>query len=118
MQGTQRKWTKRSARMKQAMRALWSDRGCCCMPMRTFPILRSRNLRRLGHDVLTTQEDGLAGTADPGILARAYSLSRSVLTYNRRHFERLHDKAPHIAAFYRPRTIVISCNSLPVFMQS
>src|SRR5271170_8083490 len=47
-------------------------------------------LRRLGHDVLTAQEDGRAAASDPDILARAHALGRAVLTYNRRHFERLH----------------------------
>ena len=54
----------------------------------SFPVVE--NLRQLGHDVLTTQEDGRTGAADPDILARARSLGRTVLTYNRRHFERLH----------------------------
>ncbi len=47
-------------------------------------------LRRLGHDVLTVQEDGRTSIPDPDILARAHALGRAVLTYNRRHFERLH----------------------------
>jgi hypothetical protein len=47
-------------------------------------------LRRLGHDVVTTQEDGRTAAPDPDILARAHALGRAVLTYNRRHFERLH----------------------------
>jgi hypothetical protein len=47
-------------------------------------------LRRMGHDVLTAQEDGRTATPDPDILARAHALGRAVLTYNRRHFERLH----------------------------
>src|SRR5580704_1285683 len=54
----------------------------------SFPIVEE--LRRLGHDVVTAQEDGRTATADPDILARAYFLGRAVLTYNRRHFERLH----------------------------
>ena len=54
----------------------------------SFPVVEE--LRRFGHDVITTQEDGRSGTPDPGILARAHSLGRAVLTYNRRHFERLH----------------------------
>lgn len=37
-------------------------------------------LRALGHDVVTTQEDGFDGTPDPGILARAHGLGRAVLT--------------------------------------
>src|SRR5262249_603515 len=53
-----------------------------------YPVVEG--LRRLGHDVVTTQEDGRAGSQDPDILARAYSLGRAALTINRRHFERLH----------------------------
>jgi hypothetical protein len=53
-------------------------------------------LRRRGHDVVTAQEDGRTATPDPDILARAHALSRAVLTYNRRHFERLHRRGdPH-----------------------
>src|SRR5947209_4944365 len=47
------------------------------------------DLRRLGHDVVTVQEDGRTGAPDPDILARAHAVGRAVLTYNRRHFERL-----------------------------
>jgi len=47
-------------------------------------------LRRLGHDVVTAQEDRRTSTPDLVILARAHTLGRAVLTYNRRHFERLH----------------------------
>jgi hypothetical protein len=47
-------------------------------------------LRQLGHDVLTAQEDGRAATPDPDVLARADAQGRAVLTFNRRHFERLH----------------------------
>jgi hypothetical protein len=47
-------------------------------------------LRHRGHDVLTAQEDGRTATPDPDILVRAHSLGRPVLTFNRRHFERLH----------------------------
>jgi hypothetical protein len=47
-------------------------------------------LRRLGHDVLTAQEDGRQSTPDSGIPNRAHMLGRAVLTNNRRHFERLH----------------------------
>lgn len=55
-----------------------------------FPHPVVEELRRLGHDVVTAQEDGLAATPDSGILARANSLGRAVLTHNRGHFERLH----------------------------
>jgi hypothetical protein len=53
-------------------------------------------LRSLGHDVITAQEDGRASDSDPDILVRAQQLGRSVLTYNRRDFERLHSRGlPH-----------------------
>src|SRR5256885_8628287 len=62
-----------------------------------FPLPAVEQLRQLGHDVVTAQEDGRTATPDPDILARAHSLGRAVLTYNRRHFERLHRKgAAHI----------------------
>lgn len=55
-----------------------------------FPLPVVEELRRLGHDVLTAQDDGRQAIPDPDILARAYLLGRAVLTHNRRHFERLH----------------------------
>jgi hypothetical protein len=54
----------------------------------SFPVVEE--LRRLGHDVLTAQDDGRKATPDRDILARTHSLARAVLTYNRRHFERWH----------------------------
>jgi hypothetical protein len=54
----------------------------------SYPVVEE--LRRQGHDVLTAQEDGRTAAPDPDILARAHTLGRAVLTYNRRHFERLH----------------------------
>lgn len=61
-----------------------------------FPLTIVEELRRLGHDVVTTQEDGYQGRPDYEILARAHFLVRPVLTHNRRHFERLHLKGlPH-----------------------
>ncbi len=54
----------------------------------SLPVVKE--LRQLGHDVLTAQEDGRTSSPDPDILARAHALGRAVLTYNRRHFERLH----------------------------
>jgi hypothetical protein len=55
-----------------------------------FPLPVVAELRRLGHDVLTVQEDGLTAVPDAGVVARAHSLGRCVVTHNRRHFERLH----------------------------
>src|SRR4051812_16414091 len=61
-----------------------------------FPRPAVEELRRLGHDVITAQEDGRTATPDPDILARAHALGRAVVTYNRRHYERLHRQgAPH-----------------------
>ena len=42
-------------------------------------------LRALGHDVFTVQQDGLSGygVPDPDVLARAIALGRCVLTKNR-----------------------------------
>jgi hypothetical protein len=54
-----------------------------------FPFPAVEELRRFGHDVITAQEDGRMATPDPDVLARAYSLGRVIVTYNRRHYERL-----------------------------
>jgi predicted nuclease of predicted toxin-antitoxin system len=60
----------------------------------SFPVVEE--LRKLGHDVLTAQGDGRKGASDREILSRAHALTRAVLTYNRRHFERLHRQGePH-----------------------
>jgi hypothetical protein len=59
-----------------------------------FPVVEM--LRRLGHDVLTASEDGHSAADDPIILARAHTLGRVVLTFNRWDFERLHRQGlPH-----------------------
>lgn len=59
-----------------------------------FPLPVVQELRRLGHDVLTTQESGNAGTAmsDEAALVFAAEKSRSLITLNRKHFVRLHEK--------------------------
>src|SRR5436190_23089922 len=48
-------------------------------------------LRQLGHDVLTAQDDNHRATPDPLILARALSLGRIVLTFNRGDYAKLHN---------------------------
>jgi hypothetical protein len=53
-----------------------------------FPVVDE--LRKLGHDVLTARDDGHLSADDLVILTRAHALGRIVLTFNRRHFERLH----------------------------
>jgi len=54
-------------------------------------------LRRLGHDVLTAQQAGQAQQRipDPAVLAFARAQGRAVLTFNRRHFIRLHRQSIH-----------------------
>lgn len=49
-------------------------------------------LRRLGHDVLTSREAGNAGRSvpDEDVLKFAIAARRAVLTFNRRDFLRLH----------------------------
>jgi hypothetical protein len=54
-----------------------------------FPLAVVEELRRLGHDVLTAQEDNRRKMPDSDILDRAHALRRAVLTHNRRHFVRL-----------------------------
>ena len=53
-------------------------------------------LKQLGHDVLTTHEAGLAGQAmpDEDVLAFAIADKRTLLTFNRKHFIRLHQEKP------------------------
>ena len=55
-------------------------------------------LRKLGHDVLTANEAGRARQEIPDaeVLAFAISQSRAVITFDRRHFIRLHQQVqPH-----------------------
>ncbi len=61
-----------------------------------FPVVLE--MRNLGHDVLTAQEAGQAGKGivDEDVLAFAISQTRAVLTFNRKHFIRLHGRIfPH-----------------------
>lgn len=59
-----------------------------------FPLPVVEALRRLGHDVMTTQESGSAGVAlsDEAVLSFAAEQQRIVVTLNRRHFIRLHEQ--------------------------
>lgn len=61
-----------------------------------FPLPVVLELRRLAHDVLTVQETGNAGQGwpDESVLAFAAADHRAVLTFNRRHFVRLHQQEP------------------------
>jgi hypothetical protein len=59
-----------------------------------FPVVEE--LRRLGHEVRTLQEEGCAnrGVPDEGVLALAKHIGHAVLTFNRRHFIQLHHQSP------------------------
>jgi len=61
-----------------------------------FPRRVVEVLRRLGHDVMTALEAGLAnqGIADETVLDHSTSLGRAVLTLNRWDFIRLHAQTP------------------------
>lgn len=57
-----------------------------------FPLPVVKELRRLGHDVLTIQETGKANQefSDEAVLSYASGDNRTVLTINRKHFIQLH----------------------------
>jgi hypothetical protein len=57
-----------------------------------IPMQVVTELRRLGHDVLTSMDAGKAnsGVPDVEVLAFAAAEGRILLTHNRRHFLRLH----------------------------
>ena len=61
-----------------------------------FPLPVVEELRRYGHDVLTTYESGRAGIAVPDdkVLAFTVAEKRILLTINRKHFIRLHRQQP------------------------
>jgi len=58
----------------------------------SYPVIQ--RLRQLGHDILTAHEAGQAGQGiqDASVLAFATAADRAVLTFNRRHFIRMHDE--------------------------
>jgi hypothetical protein len=58
-----------------------------------FSFAVAEKLRALGHDVLTVQEASQQGEADSVVLDFATRTGRAVLTFNRRHFVRLHTQA-------------------------
>lgn len=57
-----------------------------------FPLPVVEELRKLGHDILTIQEDGKGNQRFPdhAVLEAASKQGRAVLTTNRRHFIQLH----------------------------
>ena len=61
-----------------------------------FPLPVVTELRRLGHDVVTMQESGVARQAipDEAVLSLASADQRAVVTLNRKHFIQLHRSVP------------------------
>ncbi len=61
-----------------------------------FPLPVVRELVRLGHDVLTMQETDQANQSipDEDVLTFASTENRMLLTFNRKHFIRLHRQQP------------------------
>ena len=60
-----------------------------------FPLPAVEELRKLGHDVLTSLEAGQANQAIPDdqVLAFATKQNRALLTFNRRHFSGEHRRS-------------------------
>lgn len=75
-----------------------------------FPLPVAEELRALGHDVLTVRETGKAGASWPDgeVLNFAVAERRAVLTFNRRHFVRLHAERPGHAG-------IVACSVDPNF---
>jgi predicted nuclease of predicted toxin-antitoxin system len=62
-----------------------------------FPLDVVKELRNLGHDVITALEDGKANLLIPDerVLERAIELGRVLLTLNRKDFKKLHNQNPN-----------------------
>ena len=75
-----------------------------------FPLPVVEQLRRLGHEVLTTHEAGEAGKSVPDaqVLAFATVEARALVTLNRKHFIHLHNANPDHAG-------IIVCSFDPDF---
>lgn len=76
-----------------------------------FPLPVVEELRRLGHDVLTIAEMGIANQRMPDeqVLNVAAGQGRAVLTLNRKHFIRLHREGIQHAG-------IIACTFDPDFL--
>jgi hypothetical protein len=75
-----------------------------------FPLPVVEELRRLGHDVVTTADYGGAGKAlpDKEVLALAVSQDRILITLNRKHFIRQHAVNPDHRG-------IVACSFDPAF---
>ncbi len=77
-----------------------------------FPVVEE--LRRRGHDAVTVAETGKANQkmSDDQVLEFAISDERAVLTFNRKHFFRLHRQRPDhqgiVACTYDPDFVALA----------
>ena len=79
-----------------------------------FPLPAVLELRKLGHDVQTTQDTGMAGRAmpDDDVLDYARRGGRAIVTLNRKHFIRLHNQSSShfgiIVCSYQPDFLLLA----------
>jgi len=79
-----------------------------------FPLPVVEELRRRGHDAVTVAETGRANQkmCDDEVLEFAISDQRAVLTFNRKHFFRLHRQRPEhegiVACTYDPDFVALA----------
>lgn len=79
-----------------------------------FPFPVVEELRRRGHDTVTIAETGKANqkVSDEQVLDIAISDDRAVLTFNRKHFFRLHRQRPDhrgiVACTYDPDFVALA----------
>ena len=82
-----------------------------------FPLPVVNELRRLGHDVLTTQDTGRAEQAVPDeeVLEFAVSQTRAVITLNRKHLSNYINENPIIQVSSSVRSTETSSRKRNVF---
>lgn len=79
-----------------------------------FPLPVVAELRRLGHDAVTVTDTGKAGqrTSDEEVLEFGTAHARAILTFNRKHFFRLHrqrsDHSGIIACTFDPDFLALA----------
>ncbi len=85
-----------------------------------FPFPVVEELRRLGHNVLTTVDAGNAGKAlpDEAVLATAVAERRILITLNGKHFSDCTSSTASISASLSVRSILISQIKHIAFMRS
>jgi hypothetical protein len=84
----------------------------------SYPVVQ--RLRQLGHDLLTAHEAGQAGhrIPDAAVLAFATAAGRTVVTFNRRHFIRLHGEVSRMQASSSAPVTTMCWRWLTVFIKA